>query len=472
MLDLTPDPVALQIGPFPIYWYGIGYAVGLALAYLLLVRLAKRSGEDPEVVGNGIIIVAVAALIGGRLYHVIDQWALYQDDPISIVLPPYTGLGVYGGIITGTIAAFLYARYKRVPFLRWADIVAPGLFVMQAVARWGNFFNQELYGTPTSLPWGIPIDCAHRVAAYPCAEFPEATTAFHPLFLYESISGILGALVLIWLGYHRRDRLRPGDLLLIFFIWYGTVRFFLEPLRQENWTFNGIPTAMLVSLGFIAVGVIALLWRHRPGHDTDAPATQWRHATWGALGAIPEGADAEDEEYDDDDDEYDDDEEGGGRYRGRRGRGGRSAGRARTADLIWRRRQLPGAVVRRPRASRRKPSPMHTVARARDWRGSGARPNHEHPCWCGRCACWPGSCASACSASRSRPRARSTCRLAATCSWAQHTAAGWTRSSSCTPSPSSPERGSLAARHPPSHRAVASGSCTRWVGSCRCGAVA
>jgi phosphatidylglycerol---prolipoprotein diacylglyceryl transferase len=310
MLDLTPDPVALQIGPFPIYWYGIGYAVGLALAYLLLVRLAKRAGEDPDVVGNGIIIVAVAALIGGRLYHVIDQWALYQDDPISIVLPPYTGLGVYGGIITGTVAAFLYARYKRVPFLRWADIVAPGLFVMQAVARWGNFFNQELYGTPTTLPWGIPIDCAHRVAAYPCAEFPEATTAFHPLFLYESVSGILGALVLIWLGYHRRDRLRPGDLLLIFFIWYGTVRFFLEPLRQENWTFNGIPTAMLVSVGFIAVGVISLLWRHRPNRETDAPATLWRHATWGALGAIPEGADAE-AEYDDDeydDDEYDDDE--------------------------------------------------------------------------------------------------------------------------------------------------------------------
>ena len=112
MLDLTPNPVALQIGPFPIYWYGIGYAVGLALAYLLMVRLAKRAGEDPDVVGNGIIIVAVAALIGGRLYHVIDQWALYKDDPLKIVLPPYTGLGVYGGIITGTVAAFLYARYS------------------------------------------------------------------------------------------------------------------------------------------------------------------------------------------------------------------------------------------------------------------------------------------------------------------------------------------------------------------------
>ena len=315
MLDLTPDPVAIQIGPFPIYWYGIGYAVGLALAYLLIVRLARRAGEDDDLVGNGMIIVAIAALIGGRLYHVIDQWQRYQDDLLSIVLPPYTGLGVYGGIITGTLAAFLYARYKKAPFLRWADIVAPGLFVMQAVARWGNFFNQELYGTPTTLPWGIPIDCAHRIAAYPCSEFPEASATFQPLFLYESISGIVGALVLIWMGYHLRHRLRPGDLLFTFFIWYGVVRFLLEPLRQENWTFNGIPTAMLVSLGFIAVGVIALLWRHRPGHETDAPATLWRHATWGALGAIPEGADAEAEyeddeydEYDDDDDEYDDNE--------------------------------------------------------------------------------------------------------------------------------------------------------------------
>jgi phosphatidylglycerol:prolipoprotein diacylglycerol transferase len=319
MLDLTPDPVAIQIGPFPIYWYGIGYAVGLALAYLLLVRLAKRAGEDDDIAGNGMIIVAIAALIGGRLYHVIDQWQRYQDDLLSIVLPPYTGLGVYGGIITGTVAAFLYARYKKAPFLRWADIVAPALFVMQAVARWGNFFNQELYGTPTTLPWGIPIDCAHRIAAYPCSEFPEATTSFHPLFLYESLSGIAGAVVLIWMGYHLRHRLRPGDLLFAFFIWYGAVRFLLEPLRQENWTFNGIPTAMLVSLGFIVVGVAALLWRHRPGHETDAPATRWRVAEWGALGAIPEGADAapdvsdeddfDDEDDLDDEDDFDDDDD-------------------------------------------------------------------------------------------------------------------------------------------------------------------
>jgi len=100
MLDFTPNPIALQVGSIPVYWYGIGYALGLAVAYLVMVRLADRAGEDSELLGNGLIIVAIAALVGGRAYHVIDQWALYKDDLIKIVLPPYSGLGVYGGIAT------------------------------------------------------------------------------------------------------------------------------------------------------------------------------------------------------------------------------------------------------------------------------------------------------------------------------------------------------------------------------------
>jgi phosphatidylglycerol:prolipoprotein diacylglycerol transferase len=283
MLDFTPDPIAIQLGPLPVYWYGIGYALGLAAAYLVMVRLARRAGENADILGNGMIIVAIAALIGGRLYHVIDQWALYQDDPIKIFLPPYSGLGVYGGIATGTVAAFLYARYKHVPFLRWTDIIAPGLFVMQAIARWGNFFNQELYGSPTTLPWGIPIDCAHRLEIYACSVMPE-TTRFHPLFLYESLSGLLGAVVLIWLGFHARKWLRPGDLLLVFFVWYGLVRFFLETFRVDNWTFNGVPVAQIVSLMFVIPALVILGWRHRPGHPTDDPATHPEVATWGALG--------------------------------------------------------------------------------------------------------------------------------------------------------------------------------------------
>ena len=123
-----------------------------------------------------------------------------------------------GGIITGTIAAWYLTRRWNLSFWTWADIVAPALFVMQGIGRLGIFFNQELYGPPTNLPWGVAIDCAHRVAAYPCSAFPLATTHFHPLFLYESVSGIVGALVLLWLARRRRSPLVSGDLLLIFFI--------------------------------------------------------------------------------------------------------------------------------------------------------------------------------------------------------------------------------------------------------------
>ena len=319
MFDFTPDPIAIQLGPLPVYWYGIGYALGLAVAYMVMVRLARRAGEDPDVLGNGMVIVAIAALIGGRAYHVIDQWALYKDDPIRIFLPPYSGLGVYGGIVTGTIAVFVYARYKGIPFLRWTDIVAPGLFTMQAVARWGNFFNQELYGPPTTLPWGIAIDCGHRIAAYACpAGSPPGATLgehFQPLFLYESLSGVIGAAVLIWIGFRVRRWLRPGDLLLLFFVWYGVVRFALETFRADNWTFFGVPMAQIVSLLFIVPALVILAWRHRPGHPLDDPPTDPGVANWGAVGrpVDPEVDDEfdDDGELDDDhnDDESDDDED-------------------------------------------------------------------------------------------------------------------------------------------------------------------
>lgn len=273
MFDLTPDPVAISIGPLTLHWYGICYALGLAAVYILVTRLAARAGRDPTLVGNGMIVVAAAALVGGRLYHVIDQWHLYQDDLLRIVLPPYAGLGVYGGLATGTLAAYVYLRRNRQPFWAWADIVAPGLFLMQAIGRWGNFFNQELYGPPTTLPWGIPIDCQHRTvteaANYACTVLPE-TTRFHPLFLYESISGLVGMVFLLWLGIRFRERLRPGDLLLVFFIWYAVVRLGLETFRTGNWLFFGVPTAMLVSAAVIVVATLVLVWRHRAGAGDDA----------------------------------------------------------------------------------------------------------------------------------------------------------------------------------------------------------
>jgi phosphatidylglycerol---prolipoprotein diacylglyceryl transferase len=344
MIDITPDPIFIRILGFPVYWYGIAYAVGLAVAYWVMIREVRYRGLDENLLGTGMIVVAIAALIGGRLYHVIDQWQLYAPHPITAFLPltvqpdgsyafaGFTGLGVPGGIIVGTIAAWVYVRRSHQSFWRWADVVAPGLFVMQAIGRWGNFFNQELYGPPTTLPWGIQIDAAHRVGDYvDLVRFPVATTHFHPLFLYESVSGIVGALVLIWLARRRKSRLVAGDLLLIFFIWYGLTRFGLEGLRTGNWTFFGIPTAQIVTLGFILSGVAGLLYRHGPGRpgvlaadllpdrsDEPGPALD-EDDFWADDDEADDDAPDEDERDDDkadddkaDDDEPEDDDEPGG----------------------------------------------------------------------------------------------------------------------------------------------------------------
>jgi phosphatidylglycerol:prolipoprotein diacylglycerol transferase len=142
---------------------------------------------------------------------------------------------------------------------------------MQAAGRWGNFFNQELYGPPTSLPWGIAIDCAHRVVEYPCATYPLDVTHFQPLFLYESLSAIIGASVLVWLSSKPRPRLRVGDLGAIMLIWIGAVRFALEFLRIGNWRLADIPTAQIFGAAFVVIGIGILWLRRRQGAPMLAP---------------------------------------------------------------------------------------------------------------------------------------------------------------------------------------------------------
>jgi phosphatidylglycerol---prolipoprotein diacylglyceryl transferase len=306
MIDWTPNAIALQLGPFSLFWYGIAYATGLAAAYWIMTRQAHRFGENAGIIGNGLIIVAVAALIGGRAYHVIDQWQLYKDDLLKIVLPPYSGLGIFGGFITGTIAVLFLVRHYRVSAWRWADIIAPGIFLMQAAGRWGNFFNQELYGPPTNLPWGLKIDCAHRVVEYPCATFPLDVTHFHPLFLYESTSALIGAAVLVWLSLRPRPWLRVGDMGAIMVIWIGGFRFMLEFLRIGNWRIGDIPTAQYFGAAFVIVGIAMLVIRRRQ-HAPQA-VTEEMVLARAAANEKDDDPFAEDEFDDDDfDDDVDDD---------------------------------------------------------------------------------------------------------------------------------------------------------------------
>src|ERR1035437_7647793 len=131
MIDFTPNPIALAIGSIEIRWYGIGYVAAILAGMWLTFRLARQRGEPTERIIDGLIIMAIAALIGGRAYHVIDQWAYYQDHLAQIVLPPYSGLGIYGGLLTGMLAMIWYARRHHLNFWRWGDIVVPGVLIDQ-----------------------------------------------------------------------------------------------------------------------------------------------------------------------------------------------------------------------------------------------------------------------------------------------------------------------------------------------------
>jgi phosphatidylglycerol:prolipoprotein diacylglycerol transferase len=271
LINLTPGS---QVVPgLPIGWYGVAYVIGLAALLLVSQREAERRGFAPSHVWNAFLVVAAFALVGGRLYHVIDQWGpIYSHDLLRAILPPYSGLGLYGGVAGAVLGILVYTRWKGLPLRLALDVVIPGTLFAQGIARWGNFFNQELYGPPTDLPWGITIDCAHRVAAYACPPGSLPTDVplqgFHPLFFYESSLDILGGLIALYVSSRVLARLRPGDLAAFWGIWYGSVRGLLEFLREGwNWTVGGIPTAQLIGIFLVLVGVAWLAYNHRPGSE-------------------------------------------------------------------------------------------------------------------------------------------------------------------------------------------------------------
>ncbi|MGI9095776.1 MAG: prolipoprotein diacylglyceryl transferase [Candidatus Limnocylindrus sp.] len=269
MIPTPPDAILLQLGPIAVRWYGLLYAVGLLVAYRFMVREARRRMLNSELIATGLVVVSIAALAGGRLYHVIDAWDRYAANPIGALIPPYEGLGAPGGLITGTIAlAIILRRWRQDPW-RWIDVAAPAILVMQAIARWGNWFNQELYGLPTDLPWSLAIDCAHRTLDTSCSAIGEATR-FHPLFLYESLSGLAGALLLPALAQRLRGALTPGLIGLAALAWYASTRLLLEGLRLDNWRVGGVPTAYIV-MGAVLIGtaLVALL-RLRLGSRTNS----------------------------------------------------------------------------------------------------------------------------------------------------------------------------------------------------------
>jgi phosphatidylglycerol:prolipoprotein diacylglycerol transferase len=269
------DPVAIEIGPLQLHWYGIIIAGAVLIGGLLGTRVAMWLGEDPEDGWSMLLLVMVLAIIGARIYHVIHLWEHYVANPIEIPQIWNGGIGIPGGVAGGALGIFLYTRSRGLHTARWMDVFAPALLLGQVIGRLGNFVNQELYGPPTSLcgtefppclPFGIQIDATHRAGTpWDAVAFPVETTQFVPLFAYEMALNLVGMLVLLFVIRRFGPRLFAGDLSLMYIMWYGAVRTLLETYRVNNWTIAGVPTAMW--LGIIAF-VLAAAWlviRHRRG---------------------------------------------------------------------------------------------------------------------------------------------------------------------------------------------------------------
>jgi phosphatidylglycerol:prolipoprotein diacylglycerol transferase len=266
-------PDGFPLGPIFIRFYGIILMLGALAGAWLATQEAKRRGHQPEIVWDLLTYLLIGGIIGARIWHILTpppssgvtaSW--YLTHPLDAMAIWKGGLGIPGAIIGGAIVLYFYTRRHKLSFAEWADIAAPSLALGQGIGRWGNYFNQELYGAPTNLPWKIFIDPAHRLAGYLDVEY------YHPLFLYESIWNFGNMFLLLWISRRFADRLKNGDLFLVYLIVYPIGRFLLDFLRLDASMVNGININQTIMAVVAVCASAALYWRHREDFSALRPA--------------------------------------------------------------------------------------------------------------------------------------------------------------------------------------------------------
>ncbi len=255
LLASIPSPPVSQfhLGPLTIHIYGILVGLGVAVAYSVTVKRYARMGGDPRTAERAALWAVVFGFLGARAAYVSTHSGEFVGRWWHVFAIWEGGIALFGGLTVGGIAVIVVLRRLGGDFWTFAEAIAVGLPAAQAIGRWGNYFNQELFGTPTSLPWAVEIDPVHRPAAY-----ADAAT-FHPAFLYESLwnVGLIGLLLYV----ERRGWLRRrGSLFAVYMIGYGVGRFLLELIRTDTtFRFLGLSRNGWVSAGVI-VGGLAWLW--------------------------------------------------------------------------------------------------------------------------------------------------------------------------------------------------------------------
>ena len=277
MFGLYPpdDPYFINISlfgiPLAVRWYGVIIMGGAIVAAWIATRRASRRSIDPEHIWNLLLIGLVVSIVTARLWYVAFEWPRFAGKPFLMIINPASGgIAIHGALLGALATAFVYARANRMSFAQLVDICIPTFMLAQSIGRWGNFFNQEAYGRPTQLGFGVLIDAEHRWPPYNDMQLYPPATLFHATFLYESLWNITGFGLLLLIERRLRDWLKPGDLFFFYAIWYGVGRFWIEALRTDSLCTNGIGgscadalrTAQIVSLLLVMFGAGGLLLRH------------------------------------------------------------------------------------------------------------------------------------------------------------------------------------------------------------------
>jgi len=244
------SPLIAEIGPLKIRWYGTLIAIGILIAGWIAERELQRRGYPPGRSYTIAMWCVPGGVIGARLYHVATDWDRFSGHLERIPLLQQGGLGLPGVIIGGAIGAAIGARRARIPVLEVFDVIAPGPILAQALGRWGNYFNQELFGGPTDLPWGLEIDPAHRPERY------AADATFHPTFLYESLWNLLVFVLLLKLNRRLWLRAPNGTVFSAYLTLYAFGRFWVESLRVDpaQYLFGVRFNLLLFGVVFLAAG--------------------------------------------------------------------------------------------------------------------------------------------------------------------------------------------------------------------------
>jgi phosphatidylglycerol:prolipoprotein diacylglycerol transferase len=255
MIPSPASPVAFSFAGLDVRWYALFLLAGLTAGLLYTRWLATRVGLDPDWVWDAAPWIVLSAIVGARLYYVLLRADYFAQNPAEAINLRLGGMAFHGSLVAGIAAFIILARRDKQPALAWTDIAMPGVALAQAVGRWGNWANQEAFGLPTSQPWGVAIDVAHRPP-----QFADAVT-FHPTFLYESIFNLANAIVLGWLALRVSSSrvLRHGDILGIYLIAYGIARFFIERIRTDSLYLGPLPAAFWLSWLLIAAGLLVVI---------------------------------------------------------------------------------------------------------------------------------------------------------------------------------------------------------------------